>query len=215
MEGWVNSGNEGPEGEGFKVTEPVRSFPATVRMVLLEPRAFFRNMILGDSLWNPLVFALVCALISIPLTYLLAPLEPFAGEAESLGDILAGIGDIGLVWVAAIVLAILVLAPLYVLLVLYIGAAVYQILVGIFVGRGNAGLDATLRVYAYTSVAGLLSWIPVIGYTASLYGFFLMFLGIREVHGATTGRALGVVLVPVVFWLLLILSGPIVRLFSG
>jgi hypothetical protein len=100
------------------------------------------------------------------------------------------------------VLVVLLLAPLFVLLGLYIGAAIYQFLVGIFVGGENAGFDATLRVYAYTSAAGLLSWIPVVGYLASLYGFFLTFVGIREVHGTTIGRALGVVLVPLVFWLL-------------
>lgn len=212
MEGWVNSGNEGAEGEGFKVTEPVRSFPDTVWRVLLGPRAFFRGMVLGDSLWNPLVFALVCALISIPLTYLVVSLDPFAGEAESLGDIFAGVGDWGLVSVMVLVLAVLVLAPLYVLLVLYIGAAIYQILVGIFVGRGNAGLDATLRVYAYTSVAGLLGWIPIIGYAASLYGFLLMFLGIREMHGTTAGRAFGVVLVPLLVWVFFLFGS---RVFFG
>ncbi|MDQ4105919.1 MAG: YIP1 family protein [Actinomycetota bacterium] len=101
------------------------------------------------------------------------------------------------------------------MLVLYVGAAVYQVLVRIFNGRENAGFDATLRVYAYTAAVDLLAWIPVVGYAASLYGFFLAFLGIREVHSTTTGRALGVVLVPLVFWLVLIFGASIPQFARG
>ena len=184
-------------------------------MVLLEPVRFFRNMDRADSLWNPIIFVVVCELVSFLFAYLVAPLDPFLGQGESFGDLFAGLGDRGLASVVVLVLAVLLLAPLFMILSLYIGAAIYQILVGIFIGGGNVGFDATLRVYAYTSAVALLSWIPIVGYAASLYGFFLMFLGIKEVHGTTTGRASGVILVPVVFWLLLILSGPIIRFFSG
>lgn len=206
MGGWVNPGNGEVESEGFRAAEPLRSFPATVRRVLLEPVDFFRNVARADSLWNPLVFAVVCALISSLFTYLAAPLDPFTGPGEGFGGLLAGIGDRSLVSVVALVLVVLLLAPLFVVLVLYIGAAIYHVLVGIFVGHENAGFDATLRVYAYTGAVELLTWIPVAGYAASLYGFFLTFLGFREVHGTTTGRALGVVLVPLVFWVFLLVG---------
>lgn len=189
-------------GQGFNASEPLRSFPATVRKVLVEPRAFFRGMAVRDSLWNPLVFAIVCALISLPLTYLVAPLDPFAGSGESFGGLFEGIGDRSLASVVALIFVVVLLAPLFVLLGIYVGAAIYHILIGIFVGRGNAGFDATLRVYAYTSVTGLLSWIPILGYLAILYGFFLAFIGIQEVHRTTTRRALGVILVPLLFWIL-------------
>lgn len=189
-----------PAGEGFRASEPLRRFPVTVRRVLLEPVGFFRNMARADSLWNPLVFAVACALISLLLTYLTLPLIPFAGEREGLGGLLAEVGDRSPASVAALVLVVLVFAPLFVVLGLYVGAAIYQILVTIFVGRENAGFDATLRIYAYTTAVGLLTWVPVVGYGASLYGFFLAFLGLREVHRTTTRRALAVVLVPVLFW---------------
>ena len=187
--------------QGFRLSEPLRSFASTVRRVLLEPVAFFRNMDRTDSLWNPIVFVMVCDLASFLLTYLVAPLDPFAGESEGFGGLLAWIGDRSLASVAVLVLSALVLAPLFVVLGLYFGAAIYHILVGVFAEGTNAGFDATLRVYAYTGAVGLLSWIPVLGYAAILYGFFLAFLGFREVHNTTTGRALGVILVPLLFWI--------------
>lgn len=55
---------------------------------------------------------------------------------------------------------------------------------------------ATLRVNAYTSAAALLSWVPVAGYLASLYGLYVTMLGIRELHGTTTKRASLAILVP-------------------
>ena len=113
---------------------------------------------------------------------------------------LAWIGDRSLASVAVLVLSALVLAPLFVVLGLYFGAAIYHILVGVFAGGTNAGFDATLRVYAYTGAVGLLSWIPVLGYAAILYGFFLAFLGSGKSQ-YDYGAGLGVILVPLLFWI--------------
>ncbi len=209
------NGGVSPASEGFRVSKPLRSFPATVRRVLLEPVNFFRNMARADSLWNPLVFAVACALISLLLTYLALPLAPFARGGEGLSGLLAEISGRSPTSVAALILVVLLFAPLFVVLGLYVGAVIYQVLVRIFAGRDNAGFDATLRVYAYTSAVGLLSWVPVVGYAAGLYGFFLTFLGFREVHGTTTGRALAVILVPLVFWVLLLFGGSIIQVVRG
>ncbi len=102
--------------------------------------------------------------------------------------------------VIVVILAVLVLAPLLVLLGLYISAAIYQILVWIFVWPTDTGFDPTLRVISYTSAVELLNWIPVVGLLASFYGLYLAFVGIREMHETTTGRALAVISLPVVFF---------------
>ncbi|MDQ3862926.1 MAG: YIP1 family protein, partial [Actinomycetota bacterium] len=67
----------------------------------------------------------------------------------------------------------------------------------LIVGSRNSGYEATLRVSAYSSETSLVSWIPFIGWIASLYGIYLAIVGIREVHNTTTGRAAIVVLIPV------------------
>ncbi|MDQ4105920.1 MAG: hypothetical protein M3157_01925 [Actinomycetota bacterium] len=99
------------EGEGFRVSEPLRGFAGTVRRVLLEPGGFFRNMARADSLWNPLVFAVVCALVSSLLAYLAAPLDPFVGPEGGFGGLFAGAGDRSPASVAALVLVVLFLTP--------------------------------------------------------------------------------------------------------
>ena len=76
----------------------------------------------------------------------------------------------------------------------------------LIVGSRNAGFAGTFRVGAYSSVTSLVSWIPVIGWTASLYGIYLTIVGVREVH-STTGNAAIVVLIPalIVLFLLFVL----------
>jgi hypothetical protein len=49
---------------------------------------------------------------------------------------------------------------------------------------------------AYTSAVDLLSWIPVLGLLAGLYGVYVAAAGLREMHGTTSPRALLAVLVP-------------------
>ena len=51
----------------------------------------------------------------------------------------------------------------------------------------------------------LVSWIPIIGWIASLYGIYLAIVGIREVHNTTTGKAALVVLIPAAVLILLAL----------
>ena len=72
--------------------------------------------------------------------------------------------------------------------------------------RGPAGaFGGTLRVGAYSSVTSLVSWIPVIGWIASLYGIYLAIMGIREIHNTSTGKAAIVVLIPAVVVFLLVM----------
>src|SRR5215217_1765159 len=53
----------------------------------------------------------------------------------------------------------------------------------------NTGYEATFRVAAYSSVVYLVSWIPVLGWiVGAIYGIYLGVVGIRAVHGTTTGR---------------------------
>ncbi|MCA1687950.1 MAG: YIP1 family protein, partial [Actinobacteria bacterium] len=99
----------------------------------------------------------------------------------------------------------LILAPIFAAIGLFIGAGILHLLVMLIVGSGNSGFEATFRVGAYAAVTSLVSWIPFIGWIASLYGIYLAIVGIREVHGTTTGKAALVVLIPAAVIILLAL----------
>ena len=65
-------------------------------------------------------------------------------------------------------------------------AAIYYILMRTLVRPTNTDFYTTC-VISYTSVVELLIWILVVGLLASLYGLYLAFVGIREMHETTIG----------------------------
>jgi hypothetical protein len=78
------------------------------------------------------------------------------------------------------------------------------------VGAANSGFASTFRVASYTAVTSLVTWVPIIGGLLGLYGIYLSVVGIREMHGTTTGKALLVVLIPFLVVLLLGVLGLLV-----
>ncbi|WP_047866137.1 YIP1 family protein [Rubrobacter aplysinae] len=195
---------------GFEPSRPLESFVETARRVAVEPAAFFRGVTNEDRVLPPMVFAIICGVVSAALgiaVEFLAPVDlgPFGGEA--FGPPEAVSGQFGGLALAGIALAFVVLAPLFIVLGLYIGSFIYQILVRIVVGRDNAGYWATFKIYAYTSVVSLLSWLPVVGFLATLYGYYLVFVAVREAHDTTPARAAIVAAIPLLFFAASLASG--------
>jgi hypothetical protein len=171
----------------FDYSDPVQSFINAVRSVVTAPADFFRGIRRQGDFVNPLIFAIICYEVS-----------------AILGGLLSLVGVIGSRGFGAFLVSI-ILAPIGAAIGLFIGAGILHLLVMLFVGSRNSGFEGTFRVSAYSSVTSLVSWIPFIGWIASLYGIYLAIMGIREVHNTTTGRAALVVLIPAVVVFLLVL----------
>jgi hypothetical protein len=177
----------GASGGEFDYSDPVQSFISAVRGVVTAPVGFFRSIRREGDFVNPLIFAIICYEVSAILGGLLS-LVGVTGT-RGFGSFLIGI----------------ILAPIGAAIGLFIGAGILHLLVMLIVGSRNAGFEGTFRVGAYSAVTTLVSWIPIIGLIASLYGIYLAIVGIREVHTTTTGKAALVVLIPAVVVLLLVL----------
>jgi hypothetical protein len=177
-------------GEGdYNLSDPIHSFIDTVRRVVLQPVSFFASLPQSRNLVNPLVFALICIDIYTILGGLLGLVR--VGTNRGLGSFIASI----------------IAAPIGGAIGLFILAAILHLLVRLVVGAGNSGFEATFRVAAYAAVVNLVSWIPLVGWLLGLYGIYLSVVGIREMHGTTTGKAALVVLIPAGVILLLVLVG--------
>jgi hypothetical protein len=189
----------GASGGEFDYSDPVQSFINAVRGVVTAPVGFFRGIRRQGDFVNPLIFAIICYEVSAILGGLLGLVGVGMGDAQGFGSFLIGI----------------ILAPIGAAIGLFIGAGILHLLVMLIVGSRNAGFEGTFRVGAYSAVTTLVSWIPIIGLIASLYGIYLAIVGIREVHNTTTGKAALVVLIPaiVVFILIVILIFAVGALF--
>jgi hypothetical protein len=153
---------------------------------------FFRSIRREGDFLNPLLFAIICALITgvisgiLRLIFSLIRGEGFGG---ALGSLIANI----------------VFIPIATAIGLFIGAAIYHLLVLLLVRPSHAGYEATFRTVAYASAVQAVAWlgsIPILGIlvliAVGIYNVVLSVIGIREMHTTTTGRAVAVVLLPVV-----------------
>ena len=184
--------SRGVSGGDFDYRELIPSFVQTVRDVLFDPVNFFRSIRREGDFLNPLIFAIICALITgviggiLRLSFTLVRGGGFGG---ALGSLIANI----------------IFIPIGTAIGLFIGAAIYHLLVLLIIRPSHAGYEATFRVVAYAAVLQLLSWlafIPILGIVVAIaiaiYNVVLTVIGIREMHATTTGRAVAVVLIPVI-----------------
>jgi hypothetical protein len=179
-------------GGEFELSNPLDSFVDVTRRVVLQPARFFSGLSRSGSLLDPLVFALVCVVISAILSAVLV----LTGVQQNPGFNPNPQNAIPSVFAPGSALLGIVFAPIGGAIGLFIAAAIQQLLVRLFVGENNSGFGATFRVAAYTQVTSLVNWIPILGPLLALYGLYLSILGIREVHETTTGKAALVVLIP-------------------
>jgi hypothetical protein len=179
-------------GGDFDYRELIPSFVQTVRDVLFDPVNFFRSIRREGDFLNPLIFAIICALITGVIggiLRLIFTLVRGGGFGGALGSLIANI----------------IFIPIGTAIGLFIGAGIYHLLVLLIIRPSHAGYEATFRVVAYAAVLQLLSWlafIPILGIVVAIaiaiYNVVLTVIGIREMHATTTGRAVAVVLIPVV-----------------
>jgi hypothetical protein len=177
---------------GFDTSRPLTSFVEAVGSVLVSPRRFFAD--LEDSgtkrVKEPLIFALICGVLSFPLSFLAAPLDPLTPESPaSISGFLSMQRENPGAALALAALLVLLL-PFFAIAGVYISAVIQQLFVFIFV-RERRGFRSTFAAIAYGGgVISLLSWIPILGYIATLYGIYVVAVGLKELHVTTTTRAL-------------------------
>jgi hypothetical protein len=191
------------EGD-YDLSNPVESFVDTVRRVVLQPVGFFAALPRSGSLLNPLIFALICTEISVILGGILGLVGVREGFVAGYGFQVPENQDFG-EFIGSVIFA-----PIGGVIGVFVVAGIGQLVVRLVVGATNSGFGATFRVASYTGVTSLVSWIPIIGGILALYGIYLAVVGIREMHGTTTGKALLVVLIPVIVVVVLALLGLLV-----
>ncbi len=179
----------------FTYTDPLQSFVGAVGDLVTHPVGFFRNIARRGDFVNPLIFALVCAVIS-------AVIGGFLGILYAT----VGIGDGGVLRAIGAFIASMFFTPIISTIALFIGAGILHLLVALIIKPANTGFEATFRVISYANVAQLVSWIPVLGpIVAAVASIALSIIGVREVHETTTGKAALVVLIPAAIGLLVAL----------
>jgi len=173
-------------GGEFDYRDPVQSFVRTVTAIVTQPVAFFRGMQRQGDFVNPLIFSLICWEISAII----------GGILGILGSVV-GLGTRGVGGSLGSFLGSLILTPIIAAIVLVIAAAIIHLLVILIVKPVDTTFETTFRIVAYSDVAALIFWIPILGgIVGGIWYTVLSIFGVREAHSTTMGQAALVVLAP-------------------
>lgn len=170
----------------------LRALIDTIGESLLHPVAFFRKLDPAGPILPAILYAMLLSVagfvgaavwqVAFPIPFFGFPPPLQTGEAAawSLGLMLS-VGLVGLV-----------LTPLFLVVI----AAVYH-LVLLVLGGPSKGYGATLRVIAYSSGPQVFQLVPFCGALLTFgWSMVLLVIGLREVHGIQTGKAVAVILIP-------------------
>lgn len=152
--------------------------------IIFRPQVFFQGMPRTEGYSRPLLFATTVFLIVLGYNVLLlATGLPFPNGQEVEGS---GLRDI--IWKAPILYLLWMLG-------LVVGSAVLHLSFKLL--KGKAPFQGTFRLFAYSSVANLLSIVPLLGqYLSVVYAMILIMLGGRYVHELSSPRAIIAPLLP-------------------
>lgn len=170
--------------DSFDPYSYVEKLVKTGQELVLKPQSFFKNMPTKGGYGQPLLFSIT--IFFIVLAYNIAliasglPYPSGQGTADRpITETLTRVPMLGIVWVLGLFLGALILHGAFKLL------------------KGKGNYEATFRIFAYSSIANLLTIIPSVGqYMSSIYTLLLIMFGGRYIHGLSTGRAITAPILP-------------------
>ena len=139
----------------------LKNYYDTGKKVLLKPADFFKEMPVTGGYKEPLIFAIITAIIM----------------GVGLTIITLGVGFLAIVF-----------APIAVAISLFLAALLLLVCAKIVGGTGN--YEGTFRLAAYANIVNIIGWIPIISVLGSIYGLIITVLGMKEIHKLTTAKAI-------------------------
>jgi len=166
----------------------------TVKLFILRPEEAYRRMAPSGSLGRPILYAVILGWIGIAAGQLYS--LAIRGMSMSFLPGMEGMKGYQLPMVG--VFGIIVMAPLFILIGLFIWTLIVHLTLMI-VGGAQRGLDSTFRALAYATTAQLAQVIPMCGgLIGTVWSIVLQIIGVAEAHGTTRGKAALAVLLPLV-----------------
>ncbi|NHZ73487.1 MAG: hypothetical protein GWP16_03345 [Nitrospirae bacterium] len=175
-----------------------KGFLEALKLFIVSPgEAFAQTRCQGDY-GSPLLFAIVLGWVGVligkvwELLFGVSVLSAFPLEMREQLPFLVGGSTFGLVLT-------LVLAPIYILVALFIWSALLHLCLVLVGGlkQSKAGFEGTFRVVSYATVAQLGSLIPVFGSVVTLvWTIVLGVVGITSLHKSSQGQAIAALLIP-------------------
>ncbi len=176
----------------------LNAFVETIKLFVTSPVEAWRRTKEKGDFAEPLIFAILVSWIGIAVSTLWSGLFGNAWLAFLPPDMKEKMAGAFATNTAALMIQV-GLAPIFVLIGLFVGAAIYH-LSFLIVGATKdsaSGFEGTFRVVSYASVSQLANVIPFVGGLAAVvWNLILVVLGVVRMHRTTQGKAIAGVLIP-------------------
>jgi hypothetical protein len=172
----------------------LKAYFDTVSMVLLKPGEAFAMMKTEGDMMGPLLFALIGGSAGIIVSVLLQLALHSIGFMADRQSAMFGMGVVG-IWS----LAYIILAPVFVIIGVFIGSGILHLCLMI-VGGAKKSFETTFRVVCFSSGSTyLLSMVPFCGgMIAGVWNIVVEIIGLACAHETDTGKAALAVLLPII-----------------
>jgi hypothetical protein len=178
----------------------VNALVETTKKVLGEPVPLFRALSRPSGVGSPLLYAVIVGWIGAVASGF------YSALFQSLvGSSMAGVGEnpelaaaLGFAqsWGGFLVQAIL--APVFLIIGLFIAAGVFHVML-LILGGAERDFESTFSVVGYAQAPAILGIIPFCGsLVAAIWSLVLYVIGLSEAHGIGRGKAAAAVLLPLV-----------------
>jgi hypothetical protein len=177
----------------------IESLIQTIRLLVTDPANAFSRLRRDGDITSPILFGIILSWVSVlfaqiwqlvlgnAVRSLFRGVEGFEAFARQPG-------------VGAIV-AILVITPIFVVIGMFLFSGIYHLCLMIVGATESSptGFEGTLKVYAYSQIAGLSTVLPLVGSLVYfVWSVALLVIGYSTAHRTTTGKALIAVLIPLI-----------------
>ena len=159
-----------------------------IKLIILNPKKFFSIMPRTGGYKEPVIFDIVMTTITVLLLTLT--------DLSSINLLISLI---------AVIITLIICIPL-----LFTSALILHTFLKILGAQGK--YESTLRVIAYSSAAGIFTWIPYAGILAIIYQIYITIIGYKAVHNISAQKIiiafiLITVLIIVILAIILMLIG--------
>jgi len=177
-----------------------QGFLEALKLFVVSPAEAFNQTRRQGDYGSPLLFAVVLGWAGVLIAKVwetlfgMSVLSAFPPEVRDQLPFLVGGSTFGLV-------LSLVLAPIYILVALFIWSALLHLCLVLVGGLkdSTAGFEGTFRVVSYATVAQLGSLVPIFGSLITLvWTVVLGVVGITSLHKSSRGQAVVALLIPLV-----------------
>ncbi len=167
-------------------------FFETIKQVCINPKTFFENMPIKGGLVRPLIFYLLISELYTAFR-LIWQLIGINFPVESGQVPLTGLGLHGIES-----LVLLILYPVFLTIILFIGAGINHLCL-LIVKDGSRGFNGTFKVLCYSSAPMIMSIFPLLGPIIGLiWSGVCNFLGYKYVHRTSSIKIVIAMMLPLI-----------------